>query len=389
MNICFLSRDYPPKMIGGVGTYTYEMAKALIRLGHRAYVISEAIDREGEFIEQGIWVNRIKPAELPFPFFLKDGLKSAIERLEYSYAVSKTLRRMIKRYKIDIVESCEARSEGFWYFLLNKRPPLVVRLHTPEGVVSKLNRDPQTRQRWLIERLEEWWLQRANRLSAPTKAIITLVRRYYYLDSEDIPVTPNPLNIDLFKPKPGLKNNFNVLYAGRLEFRKGVHVLIRAVPHVLKEIPQAKFIFVGDDCGMKTYLLAKVKQLKLEDSVEFSTQMPRDKLIERYHESTLCVVPSLWENHPYSVLEPLACAKPVIASNVGGIGEIIEHQINGILIPPGSVTSLAQAIVGVLNDVSLRERLSHNARRYIEQEYAPAKLANQNLEIYQGLLNRA
>lgn len=387
MNILFLCRDYPPNHIGGVGTYIYEMSCLLARMGHRVFVITEAIEHPVEYLDKGVYIFRIKLKRNRCFDAIREKLKGFLERLEYSYAVSKKIKDIVSRYKIDIIESCEARVEGFWYYLFNHKPALIIKLHTPEGIVYRLNRDLATDDRRLIEKLEEWWICRANRAIGLSKAIVNLTSQYYHIAFKDIPIVPNPINIDLFKPALAFNTNNNILYIGRFEFRKGVHVLLRAIPHVLEKIPQAKFIFIGNDCGMKPYLLNKVNQLGIWDSVEFIDQIPRDKLISYYQQSALCVVPSLWENHPYVILEAMACGKPVIATDIGGISEIIEDRVNGILVPPGSVLALKEAIVEALNDKRLQERLGKNARGYIEDRHAPEKVIQKTLNVYEELLN--
>ena len=389
MNILFLCRDYPPNHIGGVGIYIYEMSCLLAKMGHRVFVITEAIEHPLEYLDKGVHIFRVKLRRSHFFDVIREKLKGFVERLEYSYAVSKKIKEIVSRYKIDIIESCEARAEGFWYYFFKTKPPLIIKLHTPEGIVYKLNRDLETKDRQLIEKLEEWWIHRANRLIGISKAIVNRTQQYYHIGFKDLPIVPNPINIDFFKPTPTFNTNNNILYIGRLEFRKGVHVLIRAIPYVLEKIPQAKFIFIGNDCGMKFYILNKVSQFRIQDSVEFIDQIPQDKLINYYQQSALCVVPSLWENHPYVILEAMASGKPVIASNVGGIPEIIEDKINGILVPPGSFLALGEAIVRVFNDKKLQERLGKNARRYIEDKHAPMKVIQETLKVYEELLNHA
>jgi glycosyltransferase involved in cell wall biosynthesis len=137
---------------------------------------------------------------------------------------------------------------------------------------------------------------------------------------------------------------------------------------------------------MKLHLLEEISRLKAQASVEFIDQVPQDKLVDYYQQSAVCVVPSLWENHPYAVLEAMACGKAVIASGVGGIPEIIKDKYSGILVLPGSFISLAEAIIGVLGDNGLQRMLGDNARKYIEDKYASSAVVQENLKVYKELL---
>ncbi len=387
MNILFLSRDYPPNQIGGVGAYIYEMSRLLTKMGHQALVITEAGEHPLEYLDQGVYVFRIKSKKIRFFNPIREKLKGFIERLEYSYAVSQKIKELVSKYRIEIIESCEARAEGFWYYLFQKKPPLVIKLHAPEGIVYKLNHQPQTRDRHLIERLEEWWICCADRVIGLSQAVVSLTQKYYQIKFRDICMVANPIDIEFFKPNHSLYDTKTVLYVGRLEFRKGVHILIRAVPYVLEKFPQVKFVFIGSDCGMKPYLIEKINQLRIRDSIEFVDQIPPYKLLSYYQQCALCVVPSLWENQPYVILEAMACGKPVIASKVGGIPEIIKDKVNGILVPAGSFLELSKAIIKVLDDKELQQDLGNRAREYIEDIYSPLAVAKRNLEVYEKVLN--
>lgn len=388
MNILFLSREYFPNHNGGVGTYVYEMARLLVKMNHGVFIITEESGRSEEYSGQGIRVFRVRPEKNFFLNGVRTQLKDFIDRLEYSYAVSAKIKEIVSQYTIDIVESCDARTEGFWYYLFKRKPPLVIKLHTPESIVYALNQESHSKDRRLIERLEEWWIHRAKRLIGPSNAIVNLAAGYYRINPQEIPVAPNPIDLDFFKPAASFRKNYTVLYAGRLEFRKGPHILIRAIPYVLEKIPQAKFIFIGSDCGMKSYILDKIKQYSIQDYVELVDKLPREELIGYYQNSALCVLPSLWENHPYAVLEAMACGRPVIAGNAGGIPEIIEDKFNGRLVAAGSSLDLAETIIDSLANQEATEKLGRNARRYMEEKYSPQAIAEINLKIYEELLEQ-
>jgi glycosyltransferase involved in cell wall biosynthesis len=365
------------------------MTRALATLGHRVFVITVALDMPLVYLDKGVKVFRIKPRTLCFLGPLRVKLPGFVSRLEYSYAVSKKIRELLREVKIDIIESCEARAEGFWYYFNHSKPALVIKLHTPEGIVYRLNRDGQSKDRSLIEKLEEWWLSKANRLIGLSSSVVELTGRYCRAKLNVASIVPNPIDSKLFVPLNVNGGRNVVLYTGRLEFRKGVHVLIRAVPMVLERYPDARFIFVGDDCGMKDYILKKVNEFNMGGSVELISRVPRSELVQYYQHSSVCVAPSLWENHPYAVLEAMACGKPVVATRVGGVPEIISNENNGILVEPGSVIGLSKAIIKLLLDHELATRIGNSARKTIEQRYTTESVARKTTSIYEGLLLNA
>lgn len=388
MNILFLSKDYPPNMLGGVGTYIYEVSRLLARMGHRTFVITKADDAPIDYQDSGVSVYRVKPRKFNFCDGFRHKIGGFLERLEYSLAVSRKIKEIHRRFRIDLIESSEARAEGFWYYLLNRRPPLVIKLHTPETVAFKLDHTPVTFDYRLIKLLEEYWIKKASQQVGLSKEVVDLTNDHFSIHLANIPLVPNPIDLSLFSPSQTGNNAGiqEILYVGRLEFRKGVHVLIRAMAYIEEHAPGARLTFVGSDCGMRGYLEQKRLQLKFPENISFVEQLPRRQLVEYYQRSTVCVIPSIWENYPYVCLEAMACGKPVVASNIGGLKDMIADRESGILVSAGSSLELGQAIVSLLKDEHLSKSIAIKARRTIEERYSPEKIARQTLEVYEGLI---
>ena len=238
--------------------------------------------------------------------------------------------------------------------------------------------------------MEEFWINKAAQRTGLSEAVVKLTARHFSMKLINVPLLPNPIDIELLKPSLSASenNSLEILYVGRLEFRKGVHTLIRAFKDVQENVPQAELTFIGANCGMKDYLLSKTLQLRYPEKVKFIEQLPRNRLVEYYQRSTVCVVPSIWENYPYTCLEAMACGKPVIACDTGGLKDIITHRFNGILFPPESSRALSEAIVALLKDSKQRKILGLNARKTIEEKHSPEKVAQKTLYIYQNILNK-
>jgi len=241
----------------------------------------------------------------------------------------------------------------------------------------------------LIEYLEQWWIERADQVISLTDAIGRLTCQYFKIKKCSFPKVCNPIDINRLTHTDCKENTSgkDVLYIGRLEFRKGVNILLRTIPRVIDRHPEARFIFIGSDCGMRDYILSKAERLRIQDKIILVGEIARDKVIDYYYTASCCVVPSLWENHPYVCLEAMACGRPVIASNVGGIPEIIKHGSTGLLFPPGSFMALAENIIMLLGDMHLRKMLGENAKKHIQKEYSLEAVSNQSISIYEKVLN--
>ena len=389
MDMLFLSSDYPPNLLGGVGIYTEQFARHLAERGHQAFVITKAKDIPCEYVDYGVRVWRVRPQRVSWLDPVRERYPVFVERLEYSIAVARQMRHVLRRYPIDVVESCESRAEGFWHFLFHRRPKLFVKLHTPDGLIFRLNQQLPSRDLELVLAIEAWWLRRATMLVGLTDAVVERVSQLYQLRTERIPKVRIPVDTRFFHPNPALKStkDLQVLYVGRLEFRKGVHVLLRAIPRVLQALPHVQFTLIGSGCGMQSLLNRYREDPRYQSHMNWCESASREEIRAAYQRSHVCVVPSLWENHPIACLEAMSCGCAVIASRVGGLPEILQHDVNGYLIPTGSSYALAKALLTLLTDARKREDLGNQARSHVEQHYDTERVFDDTIALYERLLN--
>ena len=145
-----------------------------------------------------------------------------------------------------------------------------------------------------------------------------------------------------------------ILYVGRLIAMKGVNTLIDSIPKILKFSGLKNLLFVFAGPGDRTRYISKAKEMRIEDYCLFTGPLSKRHITQLMFSSQLVVVPSLIENTPYTILQAMACSIPVVASNVGGVSEIIENWHNGILIEPKSPRRIALAVIRLLKDEQLR-----------------------------------
>jgi glycosyltransferase involved in cell wall biosynthesis len=190
-------------------------------------------------------------------------------------------------------------------------------------------------------------------------------------------------------PVPDLSNwltvkKYDVLFVGRLTKAKGVDILIKAIK-ILKEKYQMdiKTAIVG-----KGYLEEELKELVMELGIEKEVEflgIRRD--IEKLMKSTkIFVLPSRWEGLPLTILEAMGSGAGIIATKVGGIPEVIEHEKEGILISPEDSTALAGAITELLKDRELREKLGINAYQKVKEKYSIEVYTRNILGFYKSLI---
>ncbi|TDB39812.1 MAG: glycosyltransferase [Actinobacteria bacterium] len=177
-------------------------------------------------------------------------------------------------------------------------------------------------------------------------------------------------------PVPLATGGSNVLYAGRLSPEKGVHVLLEAA-----RLADIQVVIAGEGPS-EADLRRRYPEANFQGRIDESAVQ---RLIA---ESLACVVPSTcYENAPMSVLEPMAAGVPVVASSIGGIPEILEHDVSGILVAPGDVNRLAAALSRLKSDCALRTRLGAAGRERVLTRFSPEEHLRRLLQSYAAAMS--
>jgi glycosyltransferase involved in cell wall biosynthesis len=383
MNICFLSQEYPPEThVGGIGTYTYNMASALAKLGHEIHVIASTKGVARTVHDNGVFVHRVKRLHIK----LKE-----LEHLYYSYLVAKKIIEI--KCHFDIVQSSEFASEAFW-FSLNKKFPLVTRLATPFYLIEELNGKMFFGPRPLFNWMEKKQTLNCNGIFSSTYVLAKKVSEEWKIATSKVKVIPNSVDLSRIKqlgenmPAPDILSGKDfLLYFGRLEERKGMCVLAKALPDVFELFPSLNMVFIGTDLGyqgssMREHI--KKKSGKYDDRLIFYDNLPHEKLFPIVNSAKIVVLPSLWEAFGFVCVEAMALGRPVIASTGSGFEEIIEDNISGYLVEPGNSVLLAQKIISSLRDEKELRRISEGATKRA-QDFEVSKIALKLLAYYEKI----
>ena len=170
---------------------------------------------------------------------------------------------------------------------------------------------------------------------------------------------------------------------GRMVWQKGFNYFIKAVPDIMRVVPEARFLLVGDGL-LRERLEALSEELRVRDNLIFTGF--RSDIKEILSAIDILVIPSLQEGFPMITLEAMSMAKPIIATNIDGITEQITDGVNGILVPPKNPSALAKAIIKVINDKELARSMGLAAREKVEQEFSVEKMVAETEKVYLFLL---
>lgn len=253
----------------------------------------------------------------------------------------------------------------------------------------------------IINHIEKRNMPKADKIIVVTSKLKQILIREYNVSENKIEVLENGANVDLFRPmernrvisKLRISEQFRyVCFVGNFATWQGLEYLIKSVPHVLKECPDARFLLVGDG-DLKERLESMVKDIGVADKVIFTGMVPYQNVPCYINASDVCVAPFISQRNeriglsPLKLCEYLSCEKPVIASRISGL-EILEKHQMGLLVPPEDEVALAQAIVRMLKDYSLREEMGKNGRQYVVKHRSWENVARKTLQVFEELIEQ-
>ena len=190
-----------------------------------------------------------------------------------------------------------------------------------------------------------------------------------------------------FKEKYQINSNF-ILFVGRFSKSKGIETLINAFSIVKNELKDSNIhlVIMGVDFGYQAEMEKLIKKLNLSEEIKVIKNPPRDDVISAYGESEFLVLPSQWELSPLVPLESFAFKKPVISTNSHGIPYTVQNNKNGILVEPENSLELSNAIIKLLNDSELREKLGQSGYNFVNEECNCVSMAKNSLKLYEDIL---
>ncbi|MCC6013098.1 MAG: glycosyltransferase family 4 protein [Candidatus Verstraetearchaeota archaeon] len=414
MNICILSWEYPPRIIGGLGTYVYELSRYLVKMEHNVYVftLNDGNLKTRELMG-GVEVHR--PKILDISDILPDVVAEEIRRWGpgikffsdiwlYNLLVStKIVNDLIpnehKTFDILSVHDWLSAMAGI---ILKKalKIPMVFHIHSTEK--GRTLGDGSN----IIDNLEHKAAKYADKIITVSYAMKDELISLGF-PSEKIEVVWNGVDANKYSPenvpyekikeireKYGISTNERmILFIGRLTGVKGVDKLILSMPYVLSEFPNVKLVIVGKG-EMEGELVNLVERLGLKNNVVFNFKMlPEDERIAHYAACDLAVFPSLYEPFGIVALEAMSMKKPVVvgARGVSGMRESVVSagpDQTGYHINPYDPQDIAMAIKMILRDENHMRKLGENGRKRVLSEFTWEKISKRIVSIYQEVINK-
>ena len=354
---------------GGAETSVKLIRDTLRERGHEVLVISSDKQLRGN----------VAFADITIPMITGGSVRRLLRHAWYGVA-RREIEAAVRRFRPDVVHLHtigEFSPAALWAV---GSAPAALSVHGPEEYTLDLlpwqlpasdyrNRSFEWSDLTLAGHLRYWYyrllqrplfllgVRRLRMIFAPSKFMARVLER----DRGKIPVRHLYNGIELPLPAP-MPDEPLVLYVGRLESVKGVDVLLRAMQDVVRAIPSARLLVVGD--GSERHSLQQLcEHLGLADHVMFAGWLPPAGVTSSYCAARVLAVPSVWpENLPTVAIEALAIGRPIVGSDIGGIPELVVDGLTGRLVEPRDAEALGSALTEVLSDTALADRMAQAAQ---------------------------
>ncbi|NQS92465.1 MAG: glycosyltransferase [Chloroflexi bacterium] len=282
--------------------------------------------------------------------------------------------------------------------------PLVHTFHSLGAIKGQTLGDDDQSPASRVE-IEKKLCQAADRIIATNIQEKDDLIEYYQTDPAKIIIIPCGVNLDLFTPLPQEESkneiafspeNFLITYVGRLEERKGIDTLLKAI--YLADNPNIQAVIVGGPPTDKPFLswnelseepykkyMAMIDDFGIEKQITFTGGKPQEELSKYYSAADVTVVPSYYEPFGMTAIEAMACGSSVIASRVGGLKTSIKENHVGAFFEPRNATALAEKLKIVFDQPTMNAELRRNARPYVEENFGWKSIAKAVGGVYQDL----
>nr|WP_313777481.1 glycosyltransferase family 4 protein [Mycobacterium sp.] len=384
MKILMVSWEYPPVVIGGLGRHVHHLATELVVAGHEVVVLSRrptgtdpSTHPSTDEVNEGVRV--IAAAQDPHEFTF------GTDMMAWTMAMGHAMVRSaltLRDWQPDLVHAHDwlvahpaiALAEFF-------DVPLVSTIHATEaGRHSGWVSGQVSRQ---VHALESWLVHESDSLITCSASMREEIHALFGPGLSETAVIPNGIDTAgwPFAPRRPHDGAAELLFFGRLEYEKGVHDAIAALPRIRKTHPGATLTIAGDGT-QQDFLVEQARRHKVLKATKFVGRVDHCGLLALLHRADLAVLPSHYEPFGIVALEAAAAGIPLVTSTAGGLGEAVIDGVTGVSHPPRDVAALASAVRRVLDDPAAAQQRAAAARERLTSDFSWPTVADHTAQVY-------
>jgi glycogen(starch) synthase len=385
-----VSWEYPPVVIGGLGRHVHHLATALAEAGHEVVVLSRrpsgtdpSTHPSTDEIAEGVRV--VAAAQDPHEFDFGSHMMAWTLAMGHSMVragLAVKNQRGNRAWRPDVVHAHDwlvahpavALAEYF-------DVPLVSTIHATEaGRHSGWVSGPISRQ---VHAVESWLVRESDSLITCSASMRDEITELFGPGLVEIRVIRNGIDAARwpFAPRKPRNGPAQLLYLGRLEYEKGIHDAIAALPRIRRTHPGTTLTIAGEGTQQQ-WLIEQARKHKVLKAVTFVGHMNHEASVRLLHSADAAVLPSHYEPFGIVALEAAATGTPLVTSNVGGLGEAVINGQTGVSHPPRDVTGLAAAVRAVLDDPDAAQQRAIAARERLTSDFDWHTVAGETAQVY-------
>ena len=382
MKLCFVTNEYPPYILGGAGTYAHFLIKGLKELNVDVHVLTPGLKHD---LKENI--TRINSPDIKY-----------WGKLFFSYYSKKYIDFLDESHDFDIIHYNEPH-----VILQKSNKPIVSTFHSNRINNFKIRfftykRKTRDEYGTLVKGIgggvgDIMAANKSDRIICPCNNLKMLIHKYCFVNNDLIQVIPNGIEIFKHKGKELFENRFleknslygedYILYIGRLDPMKGIDYLIDAFKKIKRKYPKIKLVIAGSG---PSEIDLKLAAKSVQDVIFLGFVSKVEDKLSLYNNCLAVVLPSFSEAFPMVILEAMASGKPVIASSVGGISDLVRNYENGFLVKPGRPQDIERSINTLIENPDLREQMGKRNLVLIKKKYSYKETAKSTLNLYRKLL---
>lgn len=388
MRICFITRGFTPPLKSLMNAQVQELAKNLAILGHTVEIISP-LNLDKPYAIHGVYVPR------------KDVLSQALNEVLFGFTSSINVKKLLNQKIVDIIHYYSPLPAFLSKFYNNTNQnmhiPSFFECGTP---VPKVARYSTNTSQFLFNKislaLHSQAMKEVDKIIVNSNYLKSILYKYFNINQSKMEVVPVGVNPSLciphkehikLKRECNLNEDIIIDVAAILPLKNQLS-LIKCIPSIIKEHPNAKFIFIGPILSYKYYVKIQkfIHSHNLMEKIIFTGEVTHKQVMQYYAIADVVVFPSVVEGCPRALLEAMSCSKPSVVYSMGFNKELAKKGNEFVFVKPFDNEDMSNAIINLLSDYETSKMLGQRARNTVLQYFDWKIVATEVIKLYESII---